>query len=1812
MNHTYRLVWNELLNAFVAVSELTKGRGKRASLSSPARVVGCGELANRIATIQTDAVPASPHPTWLLLPLLIATTFAQAADPLPTTALPTGAQLAAGQAAVAQTGARMDINQSTDRAILNWQSFNIGQSAHVNFVQPSAAAVTLNRVVGGDPSQILGRMTANGQVFLSNPNGIYFGKNAQIDVAGLVATTHNIRDQDFMAGRYDFNIPGKPGASVINEGSIRVSDTGIAAFVAPSVANRGVIAAKLGKIQLAAANGFTLDFHGDDLLSFMVDDKVAQTALDQNGQPLGSFVESSGRIEAQGGFVWLTAKAAEGAVHSAINHSGVIEANRVDQKGGVIVLSGGEGVVITTGELNTSSRNTNDTGGQISVNGGFVALGGEIKANGSQGGQIQINARGNLSLAENVSAHGLTGAGGGVSYQSGGQTLETGTSHTDVSGATDGGSISMNAKGGLLSSGQYKAHGETGQGGRIDLTGENVRLLAAQLDASGATQGGLVRIGGEFQGGKTNVPLSPGDGQKEITSNSLTEAQLNGFLTRWGNLPTLERASKLIINDTSVINVSANKGAGGTAIVWADKETTQVGKIYASGEIGGFVEISSADTLRRTNLLGVSGAANILLDPANIIIGDTSAASNWVYQAILGKGYSSNNNMDVTALEANDRFGFSVSLNAAGDRLAVGTIQDDASGNSAGDTGVVYLFSFIDNNFSGGTLQSTVGKNYVGGKNVNLTTLSNWAFFGQSVALNAEGDRLAVGSSADYGSDKTAPISGAVYLINFSDNSFNNGALQSIVGKGYTGGKNINVSSLKDYDQFGTSVSLNAAGNRLAVGAWGDDGADNLSGDTGAVYLFSFDDNNFSNGSQQSILGKGYSDGNNIDISELGSYNQFGAAVSFNATGDRLAIGAHGNGGKNQVAGSSGAVYLFGFDDNTYANGKLIATIGKGYDGEKDINVAALESNDYFGRSVSLSGAGDRMAVGAYLDKGADNTTNLAGAVYIFNFTDSDFSQGSLQTIIGKGYSGDNNLNMSSLDAFDLFGISVSLNAAGDRLAIGAAGDKSNNNSLTDTGAVYLLKTSGSSAPSPIDQTFGVASSLDIFLSAADIATQLSNGTSLTLQANNDITVNSAITVNNPNGNGGDLKMQAGRSIYLNADITTDNGNLTLIANENGVNENPSPLAIINAYRESGRAEITQADGATIYAGTGNVNIRIRDGVGLMYQDTGDITLHTINAGTITAVNNGTTSGSGIVLNGRLTATGNSGTAIELAGQQFNNHVSADALNTPHSRWLVWSRHPQFDTRGDLAYGFKQYDAIYGETSPAEEKSSGLLYSHTPVLNVSLDDKIIEKPFDGTARAKPLGYLATGAIDGDKVKNISMSGAHYDSSLVGDNKLVTVEGITPNLTEHIYGYRIASSTISKRTGRIVQSQLNSPCTTVQNCTEQRPDPNNPKSEIPDATLDPNKLPPTGAGGEDGELGTDPNNPTYDPMKSKEIINNYIKDPLVSAGVATALEEAYKLLISIGNENNVAFFSGAFGFSSDFIREKLAKFGVSGQYINKATKESLKSANVDWNLLKNTGIGIAVNLVLGSVSKDFQDLLAPESDGAGNAMLREFIDVLVSDVVGSMATSAITSKTPAEIVVNFQIALLASVSKRTGENLIELAKQPGLLKGAEGNLFNGTMDALVNAQSILDRANKVSNEIQRSESRGVYIDPSNKLREEKLRDTAINLRDSLAKNVSEYLSEHAPIIGVGNIKIDKDDVYFSMTQVLAIKRHIDDGGTAFNLSSGIIGQITNASKEQREVIRLLMGTFHKVNPDVVTNNRGDLSLIHNLPHYFFNY
>ena len=303
---------------------------------------------------------------------------------------PEGGTVEAGSATIGNADKNtLEINQQSQRAIINWDSFSIGEGETTRFILPNSQSVTLNRDLGGARSEIHGNIESNGRFFLVNPNGILFGPGSRVDVAGLVATTHNIRSQDFMAGRYEFNIPGQPDASVITQGEVSIQDLGFGAFVAPHVRNEGVIAARMGRVELASASGFTLDMHGDRLISFLVENPNEHQIFDSDGNSVSALVENHGAVIADGGVVAMSASAARGVVDSVINTDGIVQANTVEQRGGKIILGGGStGAVRTSGQVQARGENPGERGGRIEVTGEAVIAEGnsEIDASGMDGG----------------------------------------------------------------------------------------------------------------------------------------------------------------------------------------------------------------------------------------------------------------------------------------------------------------------------------------------------------------------------------------------------------------------------------------------------------------------------------------------------------------------------------------------------------------------------------------------------------------------------------------------------------------------------------------------------------------------------------------------------------------------------------------------------------------------------------------------------------------------------------------------------------------------------------------------------------------------------------------------------------------------------------------------------------------------------------------------------------------------------------------------------------------------------------------------------------------------------------------------------------------------------------------------------------------------------------------------------------------------------------------------------------------------------------------------------------------------------------
>jgi filamentous hemagglutinin family protein len=327
--------------------------------------------------------------------VLIPCTFSQAN--------PTGGVVTAGSASINSSPGAVIVSQTSNSAIINWQSFSINAGELTKFVQPSSSSVVLNRVLGGGESMIDGTLSGNGQVFLINANGILIGQTGLVNTNGFIASTRDIADSDFLAGNYHFT--GGGGAGVQNLGTINGLG-GDVILIGKTVRNGGTIDAANGTAGLAA---------GDDVLITQTGNQhvfvnASATATADAGQ---TGISNSGTIAA----ATAELRAANGNIYAlAINNSGTIRATTVRQEGGDIYLTADNGAVENSGTLNASATAAGGSGGTVQLitgkNAGDVAiqtgsifsLGGE----GGQGGDAEVSG-GGLELAGTVN---LTAPGG--------------------------------------------------------------------------------------------------------------------------------------------------------------------------------------------------------------------------------------------------------------------------------------------------------------------------------------------------------------------------------------------------------------------------------------------------------------------------------------------------------------------------------------------------------------------------------------------------------------------------------------------------------------------------------------------------------------------------------------------------------------------------------------------------------------------------------------------------------------------------------------------------------------------------------------------------------------------------------------------------------------------------------------------------------------------------------------------------------------------------------------------------------------------------------------------------------------------------------------------------------------------------------------------------------------------------------------------------------------------------------------------------------------------------------------------------------
>ena len=945
-----------------------------------------------------------------------------------------------GSASITGEGSdSLTITQSSDRAFIEWDSFSVGAGERVDFHQPSSQSVTANKVVGTDPSEIFGQISATGKLIILNGNGVVFGADSVIDAAAFIATTHDMAADDLMADTDALDFSGGT-ATIINNGNIAIRDGGFAALLAPQIVNNGVITARLGTVSLAASQSVSVDFYGDGLLSFSADSALQSV---QNDDPL---IDHQGQITADGGLVTMTTKQASDIITDSVNIGGLVRARSAVAQNGRIILSGGGTILLEDEAVLDASAGDASDGGSISITAKSLSQGGRIDTSASteDGGDVTITISGQLRNAGLIDASSSSASGGDVTI-SAQSIIENQSNQIIASGGTQGGTITASAQTGFVTSSFYDVSSDTGSGGRIDLTASDLRLLGARLDASGGAAGGLIRVGGAFQGGKTP---------------DITQSYYNSFVERWPSLPELGNAGRTFLNDATSLIVSSDEGDGGTVVIWSDDQTTLLGSITATGDTGGSVEISSAATLRYASLSDIAvGDGFLLLDPKNITIGSSTELQSWSYQGVIGQWYSQD--FAPSNLEAGDAFGSSVALTSDGRRLAIGAPTDDGASNGASSTGAVYLYEFSDDDFNGATLSGIIGDGYTGTGNINID-LDSGDRFGGSVALDKYGERLAVGAPQDDGNADDVANSGAVHLFTFTDQSFSGGTLAGTVGADYA---LFDVTTVGSVDKFGRSVSLNGDAGMLVVGAQNDDGSSNVSADSGAVYLISFTNNSFAGASLRGIIGQDYTFDNSLDLDALGGDDRFGFSVSLSNNGMRLAVGAKNDDGLGDVDTDAGAVYLFGFENEMYKNPTLLATIGSGYS-DSDQFAVDLDDSDAFGSAIALNDAGNTLAVGAQSDDGDSNAATDTGAVYLFTFSDTDYGTMDHESTIGYLYNKANQLEITDLQDNDKFGGALAL-STDDRLVVGAAYSDGQNDDATDSGMVKLISFSDNAFSDP-------------------------------------------------------------------------------------------------------------------------------------------------------------------------------------------------------------------------------------------------------------------------------------------------------------------------------------------------------------------------------------------------------------------------------------------------------------------------------------------------------------------------------------------------------------------------------------------------------------------------------------------------------------------------------------------------------------------------------------------------------------------------
>lgn len=509
MNHIDRSLWSPSLGSGVLTSD-------------PAGRTAC---AHGLCKMVQSRKALSWRPLTLSLML---------AWGVPVHAVPSGGVVTAGSAVIGAAAEQMTVTQQSARVAIEWQSFGIAAGQSVRFLQPDRSSVALNRVVGGSPSTIMGSLSSNGQVFLVNPSGILFGPSAAVNVGGLVASTLRISDTDFNSGRLRF--AGDSTGTVVNQGVVHAAEGGYVALLGAQVTNQGQIVAQKGTVALAAGEMVTLDVSGDQLLRVAIEKGVADALL-----------SNSGLLQADGGQVLLSTQAAGLLLSNAVNNTGIIQAQTLDNRQGTVVL------------LASMDSGTVQLQGQVDVRGGHLQAGGRVVATGHQVALLnaQINASGDAGGGVVLIGGDEQGRNPNVPSAFAVHMSADSRIQADALVQGHGGRVVLWSEGSTRALGRFSARGGPlgGDGGLVETSGHDLDIAGARVDTLAD------------RGQTGNWLLDPAD--ITISSAATSDGAVSGgvFAPNSGvNSANIQVADLVTaLSGTNVTVTTQNTGVGGTA-----------------------------------------------------------------------------------------------------------------------------------------------------------------------------------------------------------------------------------------------------------------------------------------------------------------------------------------------------------------------------------------------------------------------------------------------------------------------------------------------------------------------------------------------------------------------------------------------------------------------------------------------------------------------------------------------------------------------------------------------------------------------------------------------------------------------------------------------------------------------------------------------------------------------------------------------------------------------------------------------------------------------------------------------------------------------------------------------------------------------------------------------------------------------------------------------------------------------------------------------------------------------------------------------